>query len=812
MPLIKRSGSCALSLLFGLFSAAVVADSIGISQDTLRDTAENFYRLELDPGHVYPITTATLQRDRLKIDLEGGVLVLSHPLLDRITGACYVGKAHLSLTPPTPFERAALEDHLGEPPLEADVKNLYLRFYDHTVSDLTEELEPGENSKAFKQCSKIFTQRNRVVRTYEEDLIGLPFNLELDFIEDVLSPAMQHDFFLLETELDGRGWITYIQRPRRDPQVALLQIQSPGYFGNLLDSDAWTYYSLEDERVARLTEIPSADILHNEMQITIPDRAHFTIDALITWKATTDVRSARFALVNTLGGSTWDDDQAKRVDLLSVTSEDGNRVPYVHHRHEVLVALPTRLNAGEISTLRFEADEKTIFQITPESYWVLNTYPWFPHETNYLGGTYTIDWSVQVRRPMLAIGSGTTVRTWVDKKHGFNGAQWKSDVPLTFPSLLFGNYELTQETYQRREDGGTVNINLHWMPKVMLEQELQPRTYGFYNAPVESGGPKIFTYTIPMGKPRALIKEVARILDYFEQILGPYPNDEIDLAQMAPYMWFGQAPPGLVQITGEYFLSQGLISSVYQDPGAMDFLRNVLPHEIAHHYWGDVVSWKSPADQWLSESLAEYSAALFMQAAEGENVFRQIMNHWRQTCEHWEGSTPIAQAHRTSGNTRWAVRNALLYNKGPLVLHMLRKLVGDEDFGRILKKLLTDYRGQAISTADIEAVSETVVGASMDWFFNQWIRSAGIPELRFTYDLTPRDGKILFTGRLEQADPSNPKALFVPLKLQFPGDRQSELQWLVTDADESIELMLPEEPLEVLLDESRDLLVKFRYD
>src|SRR3990172_3135111 len=131
----------------------------------------------------------------------------------------------------------------------------------------------------------------------------------------------------------------------------------------------------------------------------------------------------------------------------------------------------------------------------------------------------------------------------------------------------------------------------------------------------ESAGPTTERYSVPAGKPAQIVKEATTIIDFYEQILGPYPHDELEIAQMGPGAWFGQAPPGLVQITAEYFLSSATINTFIDDPGVQEFLKTVLAHEIAHHYWGDTVRWKSDADEWLSESLAEYTAALYQQAA-----------------------------------------------------------------------------------------------------------------------------------------------------------------------------------------------------
>lgn len=779
--------------------ASAAADPPDLTQEAMRQAAESFYSVGLDGSRVYPIAKASLKRDRMAIDLEGGTLVLAQPILGRMTGSCYSGRATLSLVPPSPTERASLKARTGSEEFKAEVNALYLRFNDSTVADLTSGVQPAADASALERCSKVFSSRNDVVRKYEEGTIGIPFNLEMDLLEGVLSPALDRAFFLLEAEVQGQGWVTYLQRPGRGYEVSLVRLKP---VGSLFDPEHWLAYDRPPDPRLSGSRGLSTDIVHNEMEIVIPNRSEFTIDALLTCKAPLESRSARFSMINSYGGSTWDDSYGKPVSIDGVLGKDGTPLPFIHRRHELLVAFASPAPAGREQRLRVRATEKTIWQITPESYGLLNTYPWFPQETVYLGGAYTFDWTVRVMRPLKLAGSGATVREWEEKDRKFNCAQWKSDTPVFFPSLIFGQFKETRGEYKHRTDGKPVSVRLHWLQSITFTD-----TSG-------DDVPRAEVYNVPLAKPGQIVKDAAVVLDFYEQVLGPYPNDELDVAMMGPGMWFGQAPPGLVQITAEYFLSSGLIHSAFDtDVTLADFMQTVLAHEIAHHYWGDVVSWKSDQDEWLSESLAEYSAGLFLQASAGDKAFRQKRGSWRKVAERWEGTLPIIHASRASGETAGDVRTALLYNKGPLILHMLRAQVGDEKFLKILKKILEDNRGRSIGTPDFQAATEAVAGYKMDWFFDQWVRGTGIPELRFSYSVDPAPGgKFLLKARLAQADRAKPKAFFVPLVFQFSGERRGQKEWRVKGADETLQLMLPEKPIKVMIDEPGDLLAKIVYE
>jgi hypothetical protein len=798
-----------LSVAALLPAASPTASPAGpdLTQESMRQAAESFYSIGLATSRVYPISKARLERAGMVVELEGGSLVLAQPILDRVTGACYSGKARLSLVPPTPAERASLKARSGGEAFTAEVGALYLRFGDATADELTSGLQPAADAAAAERCAKLFSSRSEVVRQYQPGTAGVPVSLELDLLEGLLSPALERGFFLLEADVPEKGWLTFLRRPVHTLDAMLLRLKP---VGSMFETELWTGYTPPAPAGREAATRPASDIVHNQMELVIPNRSTYSFDSLLTWKGQVELGSARLSLVNTVLSPTWDDPSAKPVKIESVSLEDGTPLAYVHRRHELLVRLPAVLPAGQASKLRVKGTGQGIRQITPETNDLLNTYAWFPQEVSYLGGDYTFDWTVKVMRPLVAAGSGTTVREWEEKDRKLNCAQWRSDTPQAFPSLIFGQMKETKGEYVRKADQKTVPIRLHWIPQITVTDT---STGGGEpgSDEVERAGPTSERLSVPPGKPGQLVKEAAGILDFYEQVLGPYPNDELDIAQMGPGMWFGQAPPGLVQITAEYFMSSAIVNTFVEHPSVLDFLRTVLAHEIAHHYWGHVVHWKSEADVWLSESLAEYSAALYLQAAEGDKAFRQKRDSWRKEAERWEGTLPILHAHRVSGETAGEVYQALLYNKGPLVIHMLRSQAGNDNFVKILKKVLNDHRGGWIGTDDFQTAAEAVLGYDMDWFFDQWLRGTGIPEVRFSYTVTPQADKFLLKARAVQADRGHPKALFLPVGFQFGGGRAGKKEWRIKSADETLQVMLPEKPERVVVDEFNDLLVKIVY-
>jgi aminopeptidase N len=170
------------------------------------------------------------------------------------------------------------------------------------------------------------------------------------------------------------------------------------------------------------------------------------------------------------------------------------------------------------------------------------------------------------------------------------------------------------------------------------------------------------------------------------------------------------------------------------DPVAFDnYPTFFLAHELAHQWWGQAVGWKNYHEQWLSEGFAQYFAVLYAGKERGDGLMTNLTRQMRKTAIDASPQGPVYLGYRL-GHIRSDSRvfRALVYNKGAMVLHMLRRLVGDDRFFQGVRQFYTDWRFKKAGTDDFRAAMEAASGQDLSSFFEAWIYSAGIPELRFS--------------------------------------------------------------------------------
>ena len=230
------------------------------------------------------------------------------------------------------------------------------------------------------------------------------------------------------------------------------------------------------------------------------------------------------------------------------------------------------------------------------------------------------------------------------------------------------------------------------------------------------------------------------IMGFYGSLVGDVPYPSFTLALTDSYLPGGHSPAYFAILNQPLPMAPGKMWSWGDDPVAFDSTDHFfVAHEIAHQWWGQAVGWKNYHEQWLSEALAQYFAALYIQKARGEEAFQDVLAQMRRWSMRFTDEGPVYLGYRLGhieGDTR--VYRALVYNKGAMVLHMLRRLIGDEPFFRGLRRYYREMRFENAGTDDLIRAFETETSRSLEDFFARWIHEATLPELTFGYHTEAR--------------------------------------------------------------------------
>ncbi len=314
---------------------------------------------------------------------------------------------------------------------------------------------------------------------------------------------------------------------------------------------------------------------------------------------------------------------------------------------------------GENLKLRFEIDGPILDDESEGefNYWRLQPGThWLP-EPETAGQGYTVDATIAVEKPYVAIASARTVSRTETPTH--NVVKVTMDKPITWFAVAAGKYK---------------SLDL-----VRNNRTVRAWCYGGVPSTAEQ-----------------LLKTAHGILDFYDALLGGVPFDEINLVEV-PYLGFGQAPAGMIWLTREAFNPTADLEARYvAGYGAVGGWANrMIAHELAHQYWGNRVKIYGNGDNWLSEAFAEYSSSLAIKAMKkkGPGVYDNIVADWgvRAAKVASKGTIPTTQYMQPrfsdkGGDPESAgYRQTILYTKGAYLLACLHRELGDDAFFRFLR-------------------------------------------------------------------------------------------------------------------------------
>jgi hypothetical protein len=690
-----------------------VGDGWGIAGQTRMAQVENLNRLSLNTAKQFDARALKISVEDLDLTLPvGSAFVVDTD--QGPTGFVLLGKGEARFHPTPDVEKGQLKIFCGADVLQTRFDAIYLRMNPRDAAALvdTSQLTPrAVDARELRRADEVF--REELPKSYAVDM-G-------DLSRDLWSILPAAGDFLAEIRTARYDTLTYA-RSRAEPEDI-------SFFDRKRHRNIAVYSSGEARERFGLSynedDFVSYDVLGYDIDLAVsPDRLWLEGRARLQIRVlATAINSISLRLAEPLAVQSIVSDQFGR--LLGVRVRNQNTIiinlPAVLLRDDDLVL--TVAYAGRLEPQREDTEalspqgpgrpqgqpDETIVFLPERSFLYSNRSYWYPQAT--VTDYATASLRITVPQNVDCVASGVLDAGFPMAIAGKDSAQ-PSKVYLftTAQPLRYLAFVLSRFT-----SGETVDLAIAPDVNVTMSVQTNPRQ-------VRRG--------------RELGERANEIVRFYGSLLGDAPYPSFTLALVESDLPGGHSPGFFAA------LNQPLPTTPYvwrNDPAAFeDFPEFFIAHELAHQWWGQAVGWRNYHEQWLSEGFAQYFAALYAQHRRGDETFTSVLRQFRRWGMQQSDQGPISLGYRLGhirGDSR--VFRAVVYNKSAAVLHMLRRLVGDEAFFLGVRRFYTEHRFKKAGTDDFREAMEMETGRSLSRFFDKWIYGSTLPKLKVGYRLEP---------------------------------------------------------------------------
>jgi len=457
---------------------------------------------------------------------------------------------------------------------------------------------------------------------------------------------------------------------------------------------------------SRAAEKPRLRVDDYQIEATLEPHLHqITAKAKVKFTALQDLNVAVFELHNDLRVTKVTDEKGQQLSAERVTQDSTVRVP-----------LPSGLAKGASTTMTFEyegqlenADNSpvpglSLAYIGDDTSYLLYAGRWFP-VSGFGLNRFTSTITITLPAHLLVIGSGKMTTsdvaparkpaTSVLPTKTFTFTSAKASFPGTIISGVFKEY---------KSDEAGMDLRVYFKP-----------THENVAAAYTNTAVQEFTYYITL--------------------YGLPPSQKLNLVELpadtVPYIW----APEIAGIAGPSITEK----TNYR----------LLANAIAHQWWGVSVSPATKGDWWLSDGFARYSEALYVENAAGSAGLEEVVKDMSVGALAYD-TVPLSSADKLDiYSTEF---QSLTTDKGAMILHMLRWVLGEDKYNKTMRQFAAAYAGKSATTDDFRTAAEKNYGDQLTWFFSQWLDSTGAPEFKLKYT----------TYRLGGAAAQNPKEEKIP--------------------------------------------------
>lgn len=394
---------------------------------------------------------------------------------------------------------------------------------------------------------------------------------------------------------------------------------------------------------------------------------------------------------------------------------------------------------------------------------------WFP-SYDFPDDKATSEQFITVEKDETAIGNGELLET-KDNADGTRTFHYKMPVRHStyLTSFVVGNYTKISNSYK--------NIPL-----------------GFYTYP----GKESIT-SDAFGK----TKDAIRVLEELTGISFPY--NKYDQTLVADFEQFS----AMENITATTFSDKEVFTAQF------DFGKNIVEdtvaHELAHSWFGNLVTCKNWAELWLNEGFATFMEAAYREKMYGRKEYLGAIQS--DVYEYFGEDQPRSKRHglyNLLARPDDSIFDSTTYQKGGAVIHTLRETIGDKAFWKGINAYLERHKFENVETSDLQKAMEEASGQNLEWFFAQWVYAGGFPKLEVEQLFNSGDKTLtLKINQTQESDNLVPAVFRLPMEVEITTEKGSQVEKILIDRqNQSFSFKLNGAPKKVELDKNFKIPLK----
>lgn len=732
------------------------------------EIARAVHESALDPAECYRVRELSFSKEDLRFYLTEGYLIFSKPVNGRRMSAIFSaevegGDAEILVMPPHRSERRSLATFTGSPNLDEHFTAALFVLPEALATDLLTRARAQGRPSA--EMGALMADRwTSVVRN-----ISAGFATRL--IQDLLSPDRENTLFY--TAISGRklGNFDVVFDPFAREQVLIGQFTSKS---GRLAYDTWT--SFEAKSIARgARKRPAEQYTMRDFRIDADISPSLRLSAITRAKLVTETPGWRsfIMLVSDKVRVTEVKVDGAPAEVLGRDSIRDNAMRTSSANEAFLVITPEPLQPGTPHEVEFRHEGDVVIPAGNNVYFVSSRGNWYPRAGS---GFSAYDLTFRYPKNLTLVATGDVVEDRSDAD--VRQTRRRVTSPVRVAGFNLGQYERARIS----RDGYVVEV----YGNRKLEPVLQPKPQPVLLPPERRSrrsGPDL----VPVAPPPApspashlmpLANDVADALQAMITQFGPPPLKTLTVAPIPAT--FGQGFPGLVYLPTLAYLTPDERPAAMRDRTLQIFFSDLIaPHEVAHQWWGNLVTPAGYQDEWLMEALANYSSLALYEKRKGSKALDQLLEAYEQRLlaksedgERMESIGPIFWGLRLQSSRSNEAWHIIVYEKGSWIMHMLRKRMGDDRFFKMLNEACRRYAFKGMSTEDFRRLAQEFMPPqsgpdSLESFFESWVYGTGIPTLKTSSSMKGKIPTARLTVTVTQSDVDEDFSIDVPVVIQF---------------------------------------------